>query len=268
MSADASGTLFRQKCEFCGAAVNTLRRGRCWGCYQRWQQAQPVGKGASCVVCGERRNDNLQRVELFGRWLPMCHICASRTRRLQPMPASIPGIREALRRERRQKERRRGKPDTRLDTKDRRGPDRRAVDVEEADIISVEDLGPEDRASLNELALELSFAPAPGDATTIWSSEQVARYRENATTVFERVDDEELVAIEKADDEADVLSGLPPMPPPRKREPSVAAQLTARISANRAADEGPLPQRKAKGRKRSKKKKAKLPPPSRSPLRS
>ncbi|MDY0005017.1 MAG: hypothetical protein RBU30_27205, partial [Polyangia bacterium] len=162
---DASGTLFRQRCEFCGAVVNTLRRGRCWGCYQRWQESQPVGKGASCVVCGDRRLDNLQRVELFGRWLPLCHLCAVRSRHILPMPASVDGIRRALMRERRDGERRDEKPDTRLDPKDRRGPDRRAIPLDEGDLVFVGDLP---SGELTDLALDLVFEPPVGEATRIY----------------------------------------------------------------------------------------------------
>ncbi len=138
MGADAVGTLEQLRCEVCGAKVSTLRRGRCWGCYQKWQQAQPVGLGARCVICGERRRDNLQRVELFGKWLPMCHICAVRTMRLSPMPRSLEGIRQRLERDRRYGDRRVGKPDTRLVKKERRVGERRAVPVSEEDVLEVE----------------------------------------------------------------------------------------------------------------------------------
>jgi hypothetical protein len=301
MSADASGTLFKQTCEFCGAAVNTLRRGRCWGCYQRWQQAQPVGRGANCVVCGERRNANLQRVELFNRWLPMCHICATRTRSLQPTPASVDGIRAALRRDRRRKERRKGQPDTRLSTKERRGPDRRALPVDEADIVSIEPLSPEDQQQLAELALKLAWAPTPGDATRIYDPEhpeaektaapaddssnsaestagpaeteptveprpetsavaspeaqalgrpqgvadaeaevpkETAADAGGPTTIFERLDDEELVAIEDA--------GALPGPPPRRRKPTRKRAAKLPPPRKRTAKLPPPRRRKAK----------------------
>lgn len=94
------------KCEVCGARVNELRRGRCWGCYSRWATARPVGMGASCQLCGERRRDCLRSVELLGSWSAVCHGCAGLVTRLDPMPPSLAGIREALRRERRRQERR------------------------------------------------------------------------------------------------------------------------------------------------------------------
>jgi hypothetical protein len=120
--------------------VAVLRRGRCLGCYRDWQEAQPVGLGASCVVCGDRRKDDLQRVELHGRWLPFCHVCAAKTRRLDPLPPSVEGIRQRLQRERRYGDRRREAPDARLFREERRGDERRALLVEDADILWMDDL--------------------------------------------------------------------------------------------------------------------------------
>ncbi len=140
MGADAVGTLEQLRCEVCGAKVSTLRRGRCWGCYQKWQESQPVGVGARCVICGERRRENLQRVEIFGKWLPMCHICAVRTMRLTPLPRSLEGIRQRLERDRRFGDRRSGRADRRLIRKERRVGERRAVPIEDDDVLDIEDL--------------------------------------------------------------------------------------------------------------------------------
>jgi hypothetical protein len=93
-------------CEVCGARVGELRRSRCWGCYSRWVSARPVGMGASCRLCGERRRDCLRSIELFGAWSPVCHGCAGLVTRLDPMPPSLAEVRDALRRERRRVERR------------------------------------------------------------------------------------------------------------------------------------------------------------------
>ena len=139
MNVDASGTLDQLRCEVCGARVSTLRRGRCWGCYQKWQDTQPVALGASCVICGERRKENLQRVELFGRWYNMCHICAVRTHRLNPMPKAIEGIRQRLQRDRRYGDRRGDNRDSRIMNKERRVGERRAEAIEEGDIVWMED---------------------------------------------------------------------------------------------------------------------------------
>ncbi len=94
------------KCEVCGAQVHELRRGRCWGCYNRWAEARPVGFGASCRICSERRSGHLRSIELLGAWTPVCHTCAARVAALDPMPRSLTGLRDALRRERRHLERR------------------------------------------------------------------------------------------------------------------------------------------------------------------
>src|SRR5437868_3971187 len=51
-------------CGVCGARVTELRRGRCWGCYTRWGESRPVGKGAACAICHERRRSELRLMEL------------------------------------------------------------------------------------------------------------------------------------------------------------------------------------------------------------
>lgn len=114
-------------CEVCSAKTRELRRGRCWGCYARWAESKPVGAGAACVICNERRRANLKQVELLGSWLPMCHNCAARTTALMPMPQTLDEIRARLARDRRTDERRTGKADTRIFKRDRRGLERRAV---------------------------------------------------------------------------------------------------------------------------------------------
>ena len=114
------------QCEVCGAAVHELRRGRCWGCYTRWALARPVGLGASCRMCGERRREFLKSIELLGGWVPMCHNCAARTASLSPLPQTLGEIRRVLERERRQGGRRSGRADGRVFPYERRGRDRRA----------------------------------------------------------------------------------------------------------------------------------------------
>ena len=73
-------------CGVCGAGVTELRRGRCWGCYMRWAESRPVGRGAACTVCGEKRRAQLKLVELQGRSLPFCHGCAAQVMRLPEVP--------------------------------------------------------------------------------------------------------------------------------------------------------------------------------------
>ena len=119
------------KCEVCNANVNELRRGRCWGCYNRWVDARPVGLGAQCCVCGERRRDLLRGIELLGSWMPMCYGCSGRAMILEPLPQTLAGIRNALIRDRRSRERRTGKKDTRVFQYDRRHDDRRMGRAEE-----------------------------------------------------------------------------------------------------------------------------------------
>ena len=114
-------------CEACGARVSALRRGRCPTCYLRWTDSRPVGIGAACVVCGERRRENLRSVEFQRRWLPMCHNCSSKTFRLQPIPRTIEALRERFSRDRRWKERRVGRRDNRLFFAERRAGERRTA---------------------------------------------------------------------------------------------------------------------------------------------
>ena len=114
-------------CEMCGARVTTLRRGRCWVCYIRWAESRPVGKGATCAVCHDRRLDNLRMVEFQGSWFPMCHNCGTKAYRLMPLPKSLEGLTQHLCRDRRWRVRRHGKDDSRIQTRERRNTDRRAM---------------------------------------------------------------------------------------------------------------------------------------------
>ncbi|HUH04686.1 MAG TPA: hypothetical protein VML75_21970 [Kofleriaceae bacterium] len=127
-------------CDVCNAKVNELRRGRCWGCYNRWVDARPVGIGARCCVCSERRRDNLRSVELLGAWVPMCYTCSGRAMVLDPLPQTLAAIREVLIRDRRAQERRHGKRDTRVFQYDRRADERRdGRDGSGDDYIAIDD---------------------------------------------------------------------------------------------------------------------------------
>lgn len=112
-------------CGCCGAKVTELRRGRCWACYAKWAEMRPVPKGACCAVCDERRRENLRLAEVRGRSITLCHICAARTVKLAKVPSSLDGLRSALRRERRQDDRRGGGLERRIFPRERRVGDRR-----------------------------------------------------------------------------------------------------------------------------------------------
>lgn len=136
-----SSTAKSYTCEVCGSTAATLRRGRCWICYIRWADTRPVGLGASCTACQERRRENLRMVELQGTWKPMCHNCAAKTLRLAPMPRTIEGIRQSLHRDRRWNERRQGKKDSRIFAIERRTEQRRTSSRgDELDWFDAEDL--------------------------------------------------------------------------------------------------------------------------------
>jgi hypothetical protein len=153
-------------CEVCNASVAELRRGRCWGCYARWVDARPVGLGARCVTCTEKRHRFLKMVELYGGWKPMCFNCAGQVLDLEPMPATIAALREFVSRERRKRDRRFGKPDTRVFRYERRVGERRsgrevlpAVDddmiIEVSYEVVITDNEFEDLTQIRELVREL-----------------------------------------------------------------------------------------------------------------
>jgi len=113
-------------CSVCGASVTELRRGRCWGCYTRWAESRPVGRGAACTVCGEKRRAQLKLVEIWRRSLPFCHGCAAQVMRLPEIPGTVEELRFALRRDRRDADRRAGsKADQRMFPRERRVGERR-----------------------------------------------------------------------------------------------------------------------------------------------
>ena len=114
-------------CCVCGARVSELRRGRCWGCYAQWVDQRPVGKGASCGVCQEKRRDHLRLVELHNKSVPLCHICAARTLKLGDVPPSLEALRKVLSRERRREDRRSDGLDQRIFPRERRVGERRGT---------------------------------------------------------------------------------------------------------------------------------------------
>ncbi len=120
------------ECEVCSAKVHELRRGRCWGCYGRWVESRPVGLGARCLTCPEKRRKVLRMVELFGGWQPMCFNCAGQLLMLDPMPTTIAELRMAVSRERRRTDRRAGKPDKRVFRYERRVGERRTLRGDDA----------------------------------------------------------------------------------------------------------------------------------------
>jgi hypothetical protein len=112
-------------CNVCRAEVTELRRGRCWGCYTRWVETRPVGRGAACLICYEKRRDQLKMMELLGRSVPMCHGCAARIIRLDQIPTKMSALRKALKRDRRSGDRRAEGLDRRIFPRERRVGERR-----------------------------------------------------------------------------------------------------------------------------------------------
>ncbi len=123
------------QCDVCGARVQELRRGRCWGCYARWVDARPVGLGARCVMCNERRRRLLRSTELHGAWYPTCYGCAGQALALEPLPPTIAEIKALLRRDRRGPDRRSNTPDTRVFQWERRVGQRREGRADDIPVI-------------------------------------------------------------------------------------------------------------------------------------
>jgi hypothetical protein len=69
-------------------------------------EARPVGRGATCTLCFEKRREQLKLVELRNRTVPLCHGCAARVIKLDQMPPTLEALRLTLRRERRNDDRR------------------------------------------------------------------------------------------------------------------------------------------------------------------
>ena len=158
-------------CEVCSAKVSELRRGRCWGCYARWVDARPVGSGARCITCSEKRHKVLRAVELFGGWQAMCFNCAGQLLHIAPLPDTLAELREAISRERRRSDRRDGRQDTRVFRYERRVGGRRLSReeypiVEDDMIIEVTfadedvDVGFDDLTSIRPLITDLDAARA------------------------------------------------------------------------------------------------------------
>jgi hypothetical protein len=104
------------RCGGCGdapAAGQTLRRGRCQRCYDNWVRSRPVGVGANCVACSNRRHEQLRHFEVGlrlnaagGRWTILCHNCAATADIMTPPPRSIDALCQRLSRDRRWQDRR------------------------------------------------------------------------------------------------------------------------------------------------------------------
>jgi hypothetical protein len=97
----------------------------------------------------------LKSVELFGSWRPMCFNCAGVMYQLSPMPRSIVELKEAVSRERRDRDRRFGKPDTRVFVYERRVGERRTPRAEGSVAVPVVD---DDMIIEVEIDMELALA--------------------------------------------------------------------------------------------------------------
>ncbi len=118
--------------------------------------ARPIGVGALCSGCGDRRTVHLRYFELEtkertagGRWIVLCHNCTAVAHKMKPQPRSIEGLKMRLQRDRRWGDRRAasvGGKSERDSGFDRRDDDRRlglrdlydATDLAEELVIEME----------------------------------------------------------------------------------------------------------------------------------
>ena len=84
-----------------------------------------MGRGAACVICFEKRREQLKMMELHTRSVPIWHGCGARILRLDQIPSSVDGIRQALKRDRRDLDRRGDGLDRRIFPRERRVGERR-----------------------------------------------------------------------------------------------------------------------------------------------
>ena len=89
------------------------------------------------MTCLEKRRRFLRTVELYGSWKPMCFNCHGMIGLLAPMPKTISQLKDAISRERRKRDRRWGKPDSRVFIYERRVGERRFG--RESDVPAVDD---------------------------------------------------------------------------------------------------------------------------------
>ena len=101
--------LVEESCGSCGAEPGPkkpLRRGKCARCYASWLAEKPIGIGACCSSCGERRRKTLRHFELAQTFIVLCQNCSARAEALSPQPRSVEGLRMRLLRDRRWGDRR------------------------------------------------------------------------------------------------------------------------------------------------------------------
>jgi hypothetical protein len=104
-------------------------------CYEAWVKARPVGAGATCAGCDDRRLVHLRYWELGvrtnapgGRWLVLCHNCVAAAEKMEPPARSLEGLKMRLGRDRRWGDRRAasvGRPSYREPELERRHGERR-----------------------------------------------------------------------------------------------------------------------------------------------
>jgi hypothetical protein len=112
-------------------------------------RARPVGIGAACAACADRRRLHLRYYELDlranapgGRWVVLCHNCCAVAEKVQPPPRSIEGLKMRLGRERRWGDRRAAAVGVAVDwpaqfdrRRDRRRDDDRAEEIDAGDLV-------------------------------------------------------------------------------------------------------------------------------------
>jgi hypothetical protein len=107
--------------------------------------------------------------ELLGSWRPMCFNCEGQLSQLDPVPLSLEALKIAVSRERRRRDRRIGKSDTRVFRYERRVGDRRTG--RDADPLVDDDM-------IIEITIDETAVEEPGDADLTQIRELVRELRE------------------------------------------------------------------------------------------
>jgi hypothetical protein len=136
-------------------------------------QSRPVGLGAVCASCSDRRLAHLRFFELHGMWVVLCHNCTARAHKLAPLPRSMDGLLAWLGRDRRHDDRREAPPEKAgwYEAVERRRRDRRR--------------GERDVVDGTDLIIELEADPA-------WPSEDDDSDEGSITGVHFKIDAAEL----------------------------------------------------------------------------
>ena len=153
-------------------------------------RARPIGIGASCAGCEDRRRIHLRYFEIGlqtnvpgGRWIVLCHNCVAFAESLNPPARSIEGLKMRLYRDRRWGDRR-AEAVGRARSREGQALERRATDrrVSQRDVLDGNDLLVEDEQG-QIIEIEADYELLPDEIT-----EGILADIEEVTGIHFRVD--------------------------------------------------------------------------------